>query len=219
MRIRLALVAFVLLSAVPASAGPSTFVFRQDFQQVSSWIEQQSQPQFPDCTLTTCVHRPLPPEPPLNCHWDVDDWGRVEGFGTLPKLTSASGSTCVVADGYDHGHSPPGSPYWGQGDHRISVKVFAPRPDMTVTLSNSQGLSWNIPATPNGNGYAWLFCMYDMTGQPNPPSWYPVIPGTNGGTGIPVTYTLTLTAGSRDVRDVFAYFIDGSEGNTHWECP
>jgi hypothetical protein len=207
------LILLALLMLVPASAqaaGP--LVFLRTNLQGSAWIEQQSIPPFPNCTDTTCVHYPYPPEPPLSCNWDVDDWSRFEAYGTQPKGATSSVSTCVVADGYEN---------YGGDNHRISVKVYAATPGMTVTLTNSQGLSWSmIPVYDSSlHLYLWTMCIFDRTGYPNPIDWYPVIAGSNGGTGIPVTYTLTLTAGDRDVRKVAAIFIDGSEGNTHWTCP
>jgi hypothetical protein len=69
-----------------------------------------------------------------------------------------------------------------------------------VVLTNDQGETWVLDAVAVGRTYRYGVCFLDR--RPGP---YPPIEGSNGGTGIPVTYTVTITnEGGRAVRDVFA---------------
>jgi hypothetical protein len=139
------------------------------------------------------------------CAWDVDDHFRHEGYGYLAAGTRVQGSLCVVADEYDN---------FGGDDHMLFASVYAPEDSLTVTLTNDRGVARPLEPVPDGNGYRWYVCHVDHTPDP-----YPEIPDSNGGTGLPVTYTLDLAAGSRTVRSIYAILehpLIGTDPGTPW---
>lgn len=212
---RLLLIGFTvgIFAAPIAAQAADSLVFTRTFVQRTDLVEQQSIPHgWPDSGQEFWVYNPMLP----TCDWDIDDWQRWEASGTLTKNTSSIVSVCIVAD--DTRYSDPVTGQQGF-NHRISITIGAANNNMMVTLSNDHGETWVVPATKSGNGYLWKTCIFDMTGYPNPLSWFPEIPDSNGGRGIASTYTLTLAGGVRDTRQVSARFVAGSEGNTHWGCP
>lgn len=206
-----ALIGAVALAAAlsfPAFARPvaatSGFVSQWDVRQYP--VEQESPDFFfgPGTHPETWVGNPTP------CDWDLDDASDQVFSATLAKTSTVSASRCVMADGYDN---------YGGDAHRIEVYVVSTKNDLTVTLTNDQGQSWHpIVGSDGGHGYKWLVCARDHTWDGHPISDYPVVPSSNGGTGFAVTYALTITGGSHDARNTFAYLQTGSSG-LYENCP
>jgi hypothetical protein len=144
-------------------------------------------PGNPNCDSSTWVNNPT------NCAWDSDDFIDVSGSGYISG--SISGSLCVIADQYDN---------FSNDNHPVQVSVTSQSKNLTVTLSNDQGVF--ISATPLANGagsWAYKICHIDETNGP-----YPVIANSNGGTGFSVNYTLAISS-SKKVNGVFAVLQAG----------
>jgi len=98
------------------------------------------------------------------------------------------------------------------------VSVIAPSPDLQITLSNDHGIS--ISATPSRNSdktYNYMLCTKDTTPGP-----YPVIEGSNGGTGIVVPWTMTITnQTAKTIRSITALLQTGPQGSSIYStgCP
>jgi len=198
---------FALPAAATGRPRPLTFVAgTSDYQPV---VEQQS-PNFfhapcsggagDGCDPSTWVVNPLRSAP---CAWDVDDhFVYSAGSGYVEAGTSASVSVCVVADANDN---------YGGDDHMLKASVWAPTPNLTVTLADDQGVSLTLAPVPDGNGYRWDACRVDHTAGP-----FHEIPGSNGGVGLLVWHTLTVTAPDRTVRSVSGTLRAPLVGTPSW---
>jgi hypothetical protein len=181
-----ALAAFFLL-ALPASGAPvnSPLSFRLAWgYEVDDVIEQQSfQYGFPNSGQAQWIHNPtyLAASQGIDnfrCLWDADDHEGYQALGHLGGGKSTSVSSCQVADGFT---SFTGDP------KQIQVDVYAPSASLSVSLANSEGVSWQATPTPLGAGYEYLLCLQDQTPGP-----YPIVTDSNGGIGKFVTYTLSV---------------------------
>jgi hypothetical protein len=138
-----------------------------------------------------CVHNPTP------CLWDVDDLDYDSGWGFLKAGATATGSKCVIAD---DGNGRPGG--WGGDRKTVEAHVYAPVSSLTVRLTDSRGHLWTaVPVAQGKNLYRYSIC--ETEDEPGP---FEIIPDSNGGTGLRIDYTLSVTAGSRNVRDVVVHF-------------
>jgi hypothetical protein len=195
------LAAAALLLPTPATAVNRTLMLSRDGQnqQRQQPVEQQS-PGFPTSDPTTWVTNPL------DCDWDVDDETTWFGQGTVEAGTPSVTTTCVVADGADN---------VSMDSHAVQAHVLSASNNLTVTLTNSQGVSWTAVPTVSKTGAEWKFCVIDPTRA----GVYPVIPGSNGGTGIQVFYTLTIAATNRTARSVTAAYQTGGMTPAYNICP
>jgi hypothetical protein len=131
---------------------------------------------------------------PLTCTWDRDDsWARF-GQGDIPKGSITSGQACDVADG---------TTVTGRN---VDAEVLAGHDKLVVTLATSDGRSW--PAVPVKHGNTWY---YGVCTDNNPPGPYAPVAGSNGGSGNPITYTLTIDATARAANNATA-IIDVGHG-------
>jgi hypothetical protein len=134
---------------------------------------------------------------PLVCTWDRDDSWALRGEGDIPKGSITSGQVCDVADGTV------------AVGRNVDAEVFAGNDKLVVTLATNDGRSWNLPPVRRGNGYVYGVCTEN--GYPGQFPSYPEIAGSNGGHGVPVTYTLTIDATSRAANNARA-IIDVGHG-------
>jgi hypothetical protein len=133
----------------------------------------------------TCVHNPTP------CTWDADDHDLSSGFGSLERGASASASICSIADGYDNS---------GGDDKGVDVWLWSPQRTLTVALTDNLGHAWTAVPTVERNGWRYAICYREREVGP-----FPELAGTNGGTGIRIDYTLTVSA-ARKTNGIGAYF-------------
>lgn len=200
-RLLIAFIGAVALAAavvVPATAKAHTpLVFVRDSVDHQQPVEQQSPnffdnscypPYAPPCDPSTWVTNPT------DCDWDLDDHESWVGTGDMAARTTVVARSCQVSDGLtSFGH-------W----EAATASVRASTPDLIVTVSNDFGQSWTVSPVGSGNSYSYTFC--NTQTRPGP---YPTIAGSNGGYGFIVTYTLSLTAGSKTVRNVSAVYQHG----------
>lgn len=176
---RRALVALAVLAmlGIPASAaahvhgsGTVPFAFRLYSFENQSCVEQQSPPASPTCSSPTGnVVNPTP------CVWTTDQWIEDQGTGSLDGGVSVPDGICLIAD--------------GRILHRIRVTGTSSSPNLQVVLSSDAGEHTTIPAVQvDGNTWSYSFCERGPTF-----SSYPTIPDSNGGFGVQVNYTLTVT--------------------------
>lgn len=184
----------------PANAGNAGLVFTQDWVQIQQPVEQQSPDFFggPGTHPETWVTNPTP------CDWDVDDAQSWAGSGAIAANASVSTSLCVVSDGlYSFAHYEV-----------AQASIHASTDRLVVTLSNDQGQSWLVPAAPSGHDFNYVLCLAQL--RPGP---YPTIDGSNGGYGIRVTYTLTITTTGHAARGVNAVLQSvGNGGGIYSIC-
>jgi hypothetical protein len=137
-----------------------------------------------------CVHDPT------GCTWDVDALDYDTGHGYLRAGSTATGSKCVIAD---DGNGKPGG--WAGDRKTVEAHVYAPVPTLTVRLADNRGHSQTAEPVSAGNGYRYAVCLTED--EPGP---FDPIPDSNGGTGLRIDYTLSVTAGARNVRDIAVHF-------------
>jgi hypothetical protein len=155
------------------------------------------------------------------CAWNDQD--NIVNLGT-GNLTGATTNTiCLVADFDDSGHS--------QFPKAVLYKVYAASDTLDVSLTNDMGNSWHAPpSTVEGNQRVWQMCIADPVADAaniteSTLSSLPEVPGSNGGRGTIVNYTLHITSTKSTTRKVFAYFEvaqtgDAAPGRTiNTPCP
>jgi len=172
----------VIVAPTLAQAGP--FAWTIVDKQIACVVEQQSAggPGDP-CPDPTVVNNPL------DCTWDRDDIWIDSASGGLKEAVSVT--ICGVSDSTDF-----------SGKKDMWALVYSKRADLTVALGDSTGRSWTATPVWNGSQYKYAICTLD-----NIPGPFTEIPGSNGGVGLAVTYTLTTSSPSR--TNVTASFSDG----------
>jgi len=200
--------ALALLVVSPVMAAPSPLTIERSYTSHATFVEQESPDWiYPDngynmwqCLndgtyeeylagggtphADNCVHNPTP------CLWDVDDLDYDVGWGYLKAGTTATGTKCVITD---DGNGKAGG--WGGDQKTVEARVYAPVSTLTVTLTDTLGHSWTATPVRQGNEYRYAICETETVAGP-----------FNGGTGLRVDYTLSITAGSRNVRDIVVHF-------------
>ncbi len=166
-------------------------------------VEQES-PNFFQCGGSLGpVYCPFDPSTwvsnPTNCAWDIDDVTTAAsgpGAQYLDAGVSTRGSLCVVSDGHYNFSGDP---------HAIFAGVGSPKPSLVVTVANDQGQSWTVQPVHSSYDHMYHYNWCHLDRYPYPVSWYPVIPNSNGGIGVVVTYTMTVSnPTSRQVKGVYA---------------
>jgi len=132
----------------------------------------------------SCVHNPT------RCVWDDDDHDLSAGSGYLATGATTRATICSIADGADN---------TGGDDKTAEAWVYSPQRTLAVTMTDTRGHSWTAVPIANKNGWDYLICIREQ--EPGP---FPLIDGSNGGTGIRIDYTLTVTA-SRKTNGIAAY--------------
>ena len=162
--------------------------FHSDHSYIHPVVEQQS-PNYYENNCAVDTTRPVCDQSlwvnnTTGCVWRAtDDGASVTGTGYVQG--SVSGSVCMISDW-------EAFPNWGGEPIPVSVGVYAPSDTLRVTLSNNLGVSWNVPAVPNGRDFQYVLCAHDNTPGP-----YPPVPGSNGGIGTRVLWTVTVTSVKR----------------------
>jgi hypothetical protein len=180
------------------------------FENTLGTLDGQGSPAAPVHNYTGCV-------------WNDQD--QIENLGWGDIASSTSNTICLVADFDAIQSSYP---------HIIVFKVYAPGDTLDVSLSNDVGNVWNSPpSTASGNQRLWQMCVVDPVADNanvgvSDLSYWPEIPGSNGGRGKIVNYTLHLTSTKGTTHKVFAYFEIGPNGSairpniqypTYTPCP
>jgi hypothetical protein len=169
--IAIAVLAAVMLLPLAATANPQPFAFSPGTSSISrSCVEQESDP--PDCSGAVVTN-------PTVCVWTVDQQFSDVALGRLSAGTSGSDHLCLISDGV---LNYSGEPHW------VEVSIFANSPDLTVTLSDSAGQAWTARPSP-GASKTWTYALCEPGALL---SSYPIIPNSNGGTGVQVDYTVTV---------------------------
>lgn len=192
----------LLLSAVPSlSAGPSPLGNPLSNGDIQNIVEQQS-PEwiYPsnaynvwqcthDGTLEdfengggtehpdTCVHNPYVND---SCIWDVDDHVGLSDFGFLNAGNSATYTRCNVSDSFNN---------FGGDNKTFDAQIFAPTKNIVVTYTDTLGRTVTPTPVANGSGWRWTVCVLDDNNGP-----FVEIPSSNGGQGLRVDGTITITA-------------------------
>jgi hypothetical protein len=212
-----ALAVGLLIQPPPAHAdGPQPLRFSPGQMTRQEPVEQQSPNYF---TNNPCCPQNWDPSlwvsNPTLCAWDVDDTLLEDGGSgwTLDPAASVTTALCLISDGYDN---------FGGDNHVVLAQVQADTPGLSVTVGSDQGGQWVLSPVPiasrGSQQYAYTFCHIDTTGSPNPPNWYPVVADSNGGTGLPVIYSLAVTnPGSHTARGTWASF--SLPGTSQTTCP
>lgn len=131
---------------------------------------------------------------PTGCGWDIDDSWTMRGEGRIETGQVVRASFCVVSDG---SHRAP-----------VDAAVRAKHDRLIVWLDGSDGRSW--PAVPVRDGSEWAYYACGDNFISNYPVPHPEIPGSNGGHGTLVIYTLTIDATARGGNVVAA--LDYGQG-------
>ena len=180
-----AVIAVVAIGFAPVAHAASTGWTWQRRDDIQQPVEQQS-PNFFDCGGSLgpvyCAFEPSTwVGNPTSCIWDVDDYIDMFGSGTLAKDQAVSTTVCAIADGYDN---------FAVDNHPVEVLTTSGTDALLVTLTSDNGVTFT--ATPQydkvNRGWTYRICTADATPGP-----YPVIDGSNGGTGVVVNWTLTVT--------------------------
>ncbi len=146
-----------------------------------------------------------------HCAWNDQD--NIVNLGNGNLDGSTSNNICLVADynGLQHPQYPK----------VILFNVYAASDSLDVSLTNDAGNSWHVPVSiSSGNQRLWQMCVIDPVAESigvsneTELSSLPIIPGTNGGTGKIVNYTLHITSLKGTTRKIVAYFEIGPRGNT-----
>jgi hypothetical protein len=183
----------LLMGAKPISNGPEPLTLETVWKSVACNVEQQTirwygtfNPSDP-CPSAMVVNNPT------TCGWDIDDsWTMRDGSGSLNTGQVTSASFCVISDGT---HKAP-----------IDASVSAKHDKLLVRLDASDGRSWSMLPVRVNNEYRYIACGDNFLRAP-----HPEIPGSNGGQGTLVTYTLTIDATVRGGNGISA-ILDYGQG-------
>lgn len=194
----------MMATVSPVSAAPQALEFDLFGRQQDTYVEQQSPAVFnhqsPESWLDFCPEECV--KNITTCNWDVDDHEDYHAGGTLQANTTISITDCIVWDGaYNWAHY-----------EKIQAHVHGKTAGWSAELTNSLGESWPLEPVYDSaqRNYSATVCL--SIRRDHPVDGYPEIPGTNGGRGIPVDYTLSMTGGTRAVRDVVGILHLGARG-------
>lgn len=185
---------------VASASAPAPIGFVRQYVVTQNYIEQQSPDYYSGVRLfpETWVKNPWSGTT-RECGWDVDDAHADVASGTLPAGEKIATSYCIVGDGFNS---------FGGDNHRVEAYVLG-EAGLTVRLTSDRGYS----ETAVFSGGSYLICHVE-----NMPGPYPVVDGSNGGTGLRETYTLTVeNPTSRKSRGVWAMLQTGF--NTIYAVP
>jgi hypothetical protein len=149
---------------------------------------------------------------PTDCAWNDQDDIADQGSGSLRAGETTTRTLCLIADYDDSGCPTCIFP------KAIVANVYASRGSLaSVKLTNDRGNSWTF--TPDSKGTV-AACVADPVADlfnvaigGDLSTTYPEVPGSNGGRGLQVNYTLTITAAKR-ISSLMAYLeIHGGGGN------
>ena len=207
--VAIAVIAFGFMPGAHASSMGWTWQRSGDIQQP---VEQES-PNFFFCGGSAgplnCAFDPSTwVTNPTGCAWDVDDYTDLLGANAIAKDQTVSTSVCAVADGYDN---------YGFDNHPVQTVTTASTDALVVTLASDNGSSFTAIPQYDKASRAWTYRICTVDRTPGP---YPVIDGSNGGTGIVVNWTLTITnASGQPQRKVTSMLQLGGWGLFDTGCP
>lgn len=180
------ILAAYLASALPAQANPPHPLTWQNYRtRLQTGLDTQ-----PGVINTT------------GCAWNDQDDIADRGTGDINANTPATHSLCIIAD-FDDTSRISGSIY----PKAALYEFWTSRPDTEITLSNDAGDSWPTPVpVKDGGDYRYQLCVLDPVADRHNSdlSSYSEIPGTNGGRGQRVNYTLTIQT-ARDLHATVGY--------------
>lgn len=196
MRRLAAIIGAVTLAAAlsyPASAAPSGgLVFSQVWLSRACNVEQQTIRWYGSFDPAAPCPGPNVVNNPFACGWDIDDSQTLTGSGRVDTGSVVTASICVISDGT---HRAP-----------VDAQVAAKHNQLVVRLDASDGRSWLAPPVRSGSQYIYAACGDNFLPPP-----HPEVPGSNGGQGTPVTYTLTIDASARGGNGIEA-MLDYGQG-------
>jgi len=187
MSVLVSLLAVVALSApLVASSAPQQFT-QQQFpvsHNISGYLHTQGS--YPDGDSSTWVINPT------QCAWNDQDPIMGGGDGNTPADGVGVLSNCLIADWAAFAPTYP---------KRIALKVLAPKEGLQIALRNDAGYAWDVPpSVQEGNRRVWRLCVRDPVARAYTEEdllIYPEIPGSNGGRGQLVNYTLEIRSPGR----------------------
>lgn len=220
MRLRLALIlalAPLLIAAKPVTSYAG-FQFSTQNVEIQQPVEQQTPGWLLPCPATLALCRMVQSlwvTNPTGMPWDVDDF--IDRLGTGPLGTNApvgdSLSFIADCDGSQCG------PY-----RFVVVRASAPSSSLQLSVDitpgqNGERDSYSAPApTWNASTKKWDYLLCE------PAPSYPYgdlrlqpIPGSNGGTGVPTSVTLTVTNAGKALRSATVTW--GLDAITSGVCP
>lgn len=210
-----------------SSSGATPFVFQELQHDYFSAVDYESgtpvcDPTSPNstgtCDPTQDVYNPAVPgdpvlpasvSPPAPCAWDSDDALSIAGTGDLAAGASASYTFCVIHDSFDHPE---------YSSHPTAFRVDSPSPSLLLRISYDYDPSYTVtsgPPTrlPDGT-YEYRLCYQVRVGVVG--QVFPVIDYSNGGTGVRVQTTVTLTnLSGKTVRKSEAHVTNGFYNNPY----
>jgi hypothetical protein len=187
---------FQTLAANPASNGGTGVSWQRYRQALLSPLDGQGTPEAPVTNTTGCA-------------WNDQD--AIVNLGTGNLSGSTSNTICLVADYDDTSHA--------QYPKTIAFRVYAASDTLDISLSNDAGNRWHAPPSrADGSNRVWEMCVTDPVADAanvseSNLSYWPEIPGTNGGRGKIVNYTLNVTSLAKTTRKFNAYFEVAHSGS------
>jgi hypothetical protein len=203
-----ALLAVACATTASAGSKPAPFVWpAPNISHLDSIVEQQSPDYWTGAWLApeTWVRNTT------GCPWDVDDHqDSIAWDGYLAAGASASVTLCAVTDGMWS---------WVWDVKETELRLWSTSPDLVVTVASSHGVTAVLQPLPDtllrGKPWLYYFCRTDRTPGP-----YPEIPGTNGGWGIKVEWTVTVANPTRKAAGkntgIFETARTAGEGYACW---
>ncbi|HSX23496.1 MAG TPA: hypothetical protein VLE74_00115 [Candidatus Saccharimonadales bacterium] len=146
---------------------------------------------------------------PTSCVWDVDDYIDRSGTGNVAGGTTATDTTCLIADSYTN---------YGGDRKTIEVNISSSSSNLQVSLVNSNGVKWAATPVAQKRGYLYALCIKDPTAGS---MTFPVLANSNGGTGQRVDYTLSIYNPNKTTRSVNAgeQLTGAGPGLYSFTCP
>ncbi len=143
---------------------------------------------------------------PTKCMWDTDDWFEyTTNGGSLAAGVSASVNDCSY-EYTSETYGPNPNIKKNSVIHAAVISLSAPVPNLTITTNfawsgGSQSFSPTTVFNASTKKYEYKQCIL-IEGVKNG-SWS-LVPDSNGGYGVPVTITTTITnSTSRSVKDIY----------------
>ena len=194
-------VALLLLFGVQAAQPASGTSWTWSKGVVRQVLEGMDTPQPPDGHF---------PKNTTDCTWNDEDQIEDVGSGTL--VGEITDNLCLVAD-LDGWYGHAGTAVYPK---LLITKVFAPTSALAVWITNDVGDRWDAPppVAASRHQYAYGLCVQDpVADAANIFGWeqldyWPIIPGTNGGHGQIVTYTLHVAI-AKKTPNISVYFEAG----------
>ena len=225
MRIRLALVALVLLSAVPASAGPSVPL---DFQGGTGFIQSTQTLEKYNVWPQPTDPAQLVIDPTVGCTWDINEHSDLRDSGDLAPGATASVDTCIIWDYNPMFVARNGNLHWWSTEsHSYGFSILGPAGlNVQVCYSTPVRCLPAVVTQVDSKVYKYTLCS-QMVYTPDDPALEliagstpdPLPWGSAPGEGVPSTVTLSVSNPTgRTARGIQANWGVSSDAFHHAGC-